>query len=175
MAHVNDGNNYWTRRTKHGRNKAFESADALWARCCEYFEWVEKNPLWESKVVSYQGEGTLVEVPKMRAMTIEGLCLFIGITRETWNQYRREGSGFSDVAHDVDNIIREQKFTGASADLLNANIIARDLGLMDGHKHEMTGADGGPIQTEERNAGDVARRIAFLLAKGVKETGNADD
>lgn len=34
---------------------------------------------------------------------------------------------------------------------------------------EMTGKDGGPIQTEELGAKDIARRVAFLLAKGVKD------
>jgi hypothetical protein len=33
---------------------------------------------------------------------------------------------------------------------------------------EHTGADGGPIQTEELGDTDRARRIAFLLQKGLK-------
>ena len=31
----------------------------------------------------------------------------------------------------IDSIIRTQKFEGAAADLFNANIISRDLGLVD--------------------------------------------
>jgi hypothetical protein len=69
-------------------------------------------------------------VPHMRAMTISGLCIFLGITTETWGQYRKL-EDFSDITHEADEIIRTQKFEGASADLLNANIIARDLGLKD--------------------------------------------
>lgn len=37
--------------------------------------------------------------------------------------------GFSDVTSRAEDIIYDQKFSGAAADLLNANIIARDLGL----------------------------------------------
>ena len=48
----------------------------------------------------------------------------------------------------MDEIIRTQKFEGASADLLNPNIIARDLGLAD--KSELTGAGGGAIETVTR-------------------------
>jgi hypothetical protein len=33
-------------------------------------------------------------------------------------------------------VIYEQKFTGAAADLLNPNIIARDLGLADKQDHQ---------------------------------------
>jgi hypothetical protein len=36
-------------------------------------------------------------------------------------------------------------------------------------EHEHTGANGGPIQTEERAPRDVARLIAFALAAGLKE------
>jgi poly(A) polymerase Pap1 len=50
---------------------------------------------------------------------------------------------FSTVITDIEKTIYTQKFQGASADLLNANIIARDLGLSD--KTELTGKDGKPL------------------------------
>jgi hypothetical protein len=34
---------------------------------------------------------------------------------------------------------------------------------------EITGKDGGPIQTEEMSPNDLARRIAFTLANGLKK------
>ena len=34
---------------------------------------------------------------------------------------------------------------------------------------EITGADGGPVQTEEMSTMEIARRVAFLLAKAGKE------
>jgi hypothetical protein len=40
----------------------------------------------------------------------------------------------------VEDAIFRQKFEGASADLLNANIIARDLGLAD--KKDLSSTDG---------------------------------
>ncbi len=75
------GNRFWEARSSHGRNPKFESPEALWAACCEYFEWADDNPLWEGKVFSYQGEIIKANVPKMRAMTISGLCTFLDITR----------------------------------------------------------------------------------------------
>ena len=50
------GNQFWKARTKHGRNKLFADAETLWDACCEYFQWVEDNPLWEAKYTQYQGE-----------------------------------------------------------------------------------------------------------------------
>lgn len=82
------GNRFWEARSSHGRNPKFESPEALWAACCEYFEWVEANPLWEMKAFSYQGEVIQEPIAKMRAMTITGLTLFIDVTLETWRTYR---------------------------------------------------------------------------------------
>ena len=124
------GNQFWKARTKHGRDKLFASADALWESCCEYFQWVEDNPLWEMKVTQYQGEVVNMPVPKMRAMTIGGLCIFLDIDETTWRAWR-EQEDFSTVIQKAERTIYNQKLTGAAADLLNANIIARDLGLAD--------------------------------------------
>jgi hypothetical protein len=38
---------------------------------------------------------------------------------------------------------------------------------------ELTGKDGGPIQTEDLSQNDLARRIAFVLAQGVKNKDQA--
>lgn len=132
------GNQFWRLRTKHGRDKLFSSAAKLWEACVEYFVAVEANPLIENKV----SNGFIVRVPKIRAMTIGGLCIFLDIGRSTWDDYKNKEqyADFSEVITRVEEIIRDQKFGGAAADLLNANIIARDLGLAEKHIQEDTGA-----------------------------------
>jgi hypothetical protein len=140
------GNQFWKARSSHGRSPIFAGPAELWEACCEYFEWSESNPLWEDKLVTFQGAATHEPVAKMRAMTLEGLYIFLDITRQTWNDYRTR-EGFPTVVTRVEEIIRTQKFQGAAADLLNPNIIARDLGLAD--KSELTGKDGGPIQVSK--------------------------
>ena len=124
------GNQFWKARTKHGRDRLFASADALWEACCEYFEWVEANPLWEDKVFCQGGEIIHGEIIKPRPMTIGGLCIFLGIARSTWAEWANT-EDFSEVTTRAEEIIRDQKFAGAAAELFNANIIARDLGLSD--------------------------------------------
>lgn len=140
------GNQFWKVRSSHGRSPIFACPADLWEACCEYFEWSESNPLWEDKLVTFQGAATHEPVAKMRAMTLEGLCIFLDIGRQTWNDYRTK-EDFPVVVTRVEEIIRTQKFQGAAADLLNPNIIARDLGLAD--KSELTGKDGGPIQVRK--------------------------
>lgn len=122
------GNRFWEQRSSHGRSPIFKTSEDLWAACLEYFEWIEANPLYEDKIISFQGVATHEPVAKMRAMTISGLCIFLDISLQTWTQYRQK-QDFTEITSRVDEIIRTQKFQGAAADLLNPNIIARDLGL----------------------------------------------
>lgn len=39
------GNRFWEARSSHGAKPKFEKADDLWSACCEYFDWVDNNPL----------------------------------------------------------------------------------------------------------------------------------
>lgn len=137
------GNRFWEERSSHGRAPIFASPDQLWEACCEYFAWIDDNPLYEAKPFAFQGVVTVTNLAKMRAMTVSGLCIFLDISVRTWAEYR-ERQDFTPITTRVDEIIRTQKFQGAAADLLNANIIARDLGLAE--KQEHAGPDGGPIQ-----------------------------
>ena len=54
----------------------------------------------------------------------------VEISFQTFQDYRAR-EGFIDITSKIENVIKTQKFVGAAADLLNANIIARDLGLTD--------------------------------------------
>lgn len=117
----------------------------LWEKALQYFEWYEENPLYESKVFNYQGDIVTAEIPKMRAMTEVSFCLFAGIDRKTFLNYK-SGEGYQDffpIANQISQIIYSQKFEGAAAEFLNANLIARELGLAD--KSEHTGKDGEPL------------------------------
>ena len=125
------GNRFWEARSSHGRNPKFETAEMLEDAIRQYFEWNESNPLYEAKLVSFQGVSTVEKLPKLRAMTIAAMCTYIGITDETWREWRQSRSDFSSVIAWAESTIYRQKFEGASADLLNPNIIARDLGLAD--------------------------------------------
>jgi hypothetical protein len=135
------GNQFWKARSSHGRKPIWEDPEVLREACLEYVQWVEDNPLGEA--ITYQGEVMSEPVPKMRAMTIGGMCVFLGIIQETWQEYRKK-DGFTVVTREIDEIIRMQKFEGAAAGMLNPNIIARDLGLID--KKELGSDPDRPIR-----------------------------
>lgn len=129
------GNDYYKLRSKDGRDLIFETPEALSNACNEYFSWCLSNPLMETvvqkiKINRDEEEIRLVEVPKMRAFTIQGLCNYIDISVKGFNLYE-EREDFIPVTTRARQIIYNQKFEGAASGFLNANIIARDLGLVD--------------------------------------------
>jgi hypothetical protein len=123
-------NQFWKARSKHGRNLIWDNPDLMLEACTEYFQWVADHPLMEVKAFASKEGVMLEELPKMRAMTIQGLCIFLGIGSSTWSDYKAKDD-FSAIVSYVEDVIRTQKFEGSAAGFLNSNIIARDLGLKD--------------------------------------------
>ncbi len=142
-------NKFWEMRSSHGRQPKFKTPADLMAACEEYFDWVQANPLNEHKQYHFQGNIVNSVMAKMRAMTVKGMCIFLGISRSTWDSYCERDNdseqGFLDITTRVREIIDTQKFEGAAADLLNPNIIARDLGLKDTNSHEHSGSVATPV------------------------------
>lgn len=124
------GNKFWELRSKHGRDKLFKTPKLLWEAACEYFEWCEKNPFQEDNLVTFQGGATHEATDKMRPFTLHGLCLYLNCNTAYFRQFKTNCSkGFSTVIANIEEVIYNQKFSGAASGFFNANIIARDLGL----------------------------------------------
>ena len=129
------GNQYWKLAHDWKKPRKYEP-NKLLDKAIEYAIWCEDNPLYELKVF---GTGIEMKVPKMRAMTIQGFCLFANMNSSTWYEYEKQEAYSQIIAH-AKSLFYSQKFEGAAADLLNANIIARELGLRE--HNELTGAGG---------------------------------
>lgn len=145
------GNQFWKIRSKHGRDKLFATPELLWEAACEYFEWCDKNPFLEDniEVLKVNGIGDEVKrVPleKMRPYTLQGLCGYLDCATSYFRQFksaeRENGEDFVAIITRIEEIIYNQKFSGAASGFLNPNIIARDLGLTDkvdnNHSGEVT-------------------------------------
>jgi len=128
-----------------GRPPLFGTPEQMYAACCKYFEWVAANPLFENKVFQFQGAIVDGQIEKPRAMTIGAMCIFLGCSRDAWEQYRKREE-FVDVCALVDAIIYQQKFELAAADLLNVQLIARDLNLREKQEINHT-SDGSAMPT----------------------------
>lgn len=138
------GNKFWKLRTKHGPDALIADPQTLREACEEYFEWVENNPLVEEKVGFYEGNPARADCAKMRAMTIDGLSIFLGIVPRTWRKWRDEREDLIPVIEWAETVMKNQKFCGAASGLLNHHIIARDLGLHDIRAIQNLDADGEP-------------------------------
>lgn len=156
------GNQFYLFQSSFGCKPRF-TPESLWAGAVEYFNWALNNPLLDLRPFVLKGEIVIAEIPKPRALTVGGLCIFIDISMQCWSEYKTR-AGFEDVTSKISEVIRTQKFEGAAVDIFNAAIVMRDLGLTD--KTELTGKDGGPIKTEEvTDDAARARALAGFLAR----------
>lgn len=130
--------------------------DKLWDSAQEYFNWCDENPIitieqskmpqrLDSKMVKElkpaQIKGfmkQLVELPKQRAYSVEGLCIFLNISDETYFNYSKtEGyETYFGVCQRIKRIIDNQYFEGGMAGTFNANIVTRKLGLVEKQQTE---------------------------------------
>lgn len=124
------GNQFWKMRSKHGRDRIFQTPEILLEACYEYFEYTDSRK-W-SKTDWVGKDAIQVERETSVPYTITGMCIFLGVNSVYWAQFKKAApSEFSKVITHVEEIIYSQKFEGASVGAFNANIIARDLGLAD--------------------------------------------
>ncbi len=135
------GNEFWKLRSRHGRDKLFATPELMKEAASEYFQWCEDNPFIETKpmVVSNGANAgssiEMVEIPIKRPFTIQGLCRYLNCGTSYFREFKsnppKDSLDFLTIIAEIEEMIYEQKFSGAASGFFNANIIARDLGLRD--------------------------------------------
>lgn len=148
----------------------FPDGESIIAAAIEYLEWNTENPIFTEVVTSYQGAVTKTKVAKFRAPTVRAFRMRNGIDSDVWSRWRQMDPVRRGAALWVDDLIFTMKFEAAAAELINPNIAARALGL--GDRQELSGPNGGPIQTEEMSARDI---LADRLARLGKTYGQGED
>jgi hypothetical protein len=130
-------NEFWKLRSKHGRDKLFATPALLEEAAYEYFAWCQANPWIRIDVRGKDNEE--VRLPTARPFTIKGLCLYCDASEQFWRTFKASEAAkdFLAVITRIEEIIYTQKFEGAVVGAFNANIISRDLGLVD--KKELSG------------------------------------
>ncbi len=152
---------FWGRGFRPDTRNEEITPEQLFEQAVEYFKWVDAHPLKEQALFHYKGMVKSHSADKMRPYTRKGLATFLGVTEQTllnWKAYPH----LTEVMEFIEQIIYTQKFEGAAANLLNGNIISRELGLAD--KREVTGKDGGPLELETNPRDVLADRLAALSA-----------
>lgn len=105
----------------------------LWDESIKYFEWCNENP-WMKKETTNKGDRKEVkEMPTQRPYTIQGLCRFLNITAQTFENYSN-AKGYEtyfEITRAIRDVIQNNQLEGAIVGTYQSNIIARMLGLSD--------------------------------------------
>lgn len=111
-----------------GRPPQYDDPADLQADVFAYLEWVDKNPLWETKAF---GTGLVCKVPKKRYPTASGCALFCGVAPRTWRSWKSPDNQLRDVVEHAEEMMLQIKMEGAASGFFNSTIVARDVGLKD--------------------------------------------
>ena len=110
--------------------------------------------------------------------TVVGLSLALGVNTDTIYDWAKQEDKqeFSDILTRVKNFQHEILVNRGLIGEFNPAITKMMLtkhGYSD--KQEITGKDGGAIETKDLSGNDVARRLAFALAKGMQQGDSSDE
>lgn len=137
------GNQFW-RLAKYPGRPPMYTAETLWAKFVEYMEFnSEQGWSKEDYIRSGPGAGEKVYLNTPNPPSIGAFALFCGMTRSGFDEmYRTAKDGKKDpemeaiIAH-VKETIMQLQIDGASANIFNANIVARVTGLAEKKEIDM--------------------------------------
>ena len=150
-----------------------DTPEALWEVAMEYFRDVRNNDRRNPQLTK---DGDKTDLPLVRPFTINGLCIYLGITSEKWRDIRSPVSAnfredLSTVISKIEDIIHNDKYEGAATNQYNSNVMVRDLGLAE--KTELTGGDGGPMEVMNADVRTFTSRISRIQSR-VAERGDGE-
>lgn len=121
--------------SKRGRKRIFGSPNELWEAAKEYFD--ETSSQYYEKNDFKGRDATEVKYKIQRPFLLSGLCLYLGVNVQYFNQFEASIKGrdddesieFSSVITRIRQIITSQKIEGALVGAYNHNLTARLEGL----------------------------------------------
>jgi len=126
------GNQWWKLRSKHGRDRLFESPELLWESACEYFQWCDENPWLAVKSGTNSSGSFYEEKPTERPYSLAGWFVYIGCSDNWLREFKKVcDKDFLRVIEQIELTIQKQQWEGATVGAFKENIIARTLGLQD--------------------------------------------
>ena len=118
-----------------GHRKAIGTPTELFELFIEFKKWIFSEPIMKAEFNAKVGD--IVYIPLQRPLTWSRFDTWIadkGIIEDLEDYRQNRDDRYSDYGGIITRINREMKankFEGASVGIFNANIIARDLGLVD--------------------------------------------
>lgn len=132
---MEQGQQLWQKVSNPGRPRKFETSYDLWTAACEYFKWMDENPIIKHDPTVVNKEIIDHPVKLKRPYTWASLCVYLNVGQGFFRQFKTQkelpDENFSAVISKIEEIMFAQKFEGAAVGEFNANIISRELGLAD--------------------------------------------
>lgn len=139
----------------------------------QYFQWVDDNPWMKAEAIkSGDLAGTIINVPTVRPYTEIGFCVFHDLGQrylyeleETLSSKERPTKSERELSTILTRARAKcynQKFEGATVGAFNANIIARDLGLVD--KKDIDHKTDGESLNKQLSMDEAQERIKELMS-----------
>lgn len=140
------GNEFWKLRKDLSETGKKLTPEQILTKAQEYITRCATDPL---KQQDFRGKDIVeVSLNKMRAMSLEGLYFYLDISKDTWQNWKKDSKYLAIITR-VENLMFTYNFEGASANLLNQNIIAKKLGLVDKKELEHKGLNLGKAYEEQ--------------------------
>ena len=148
------GNQFWKKRSKHGRDKIITDPQCLADAADEYFQWCVDNPIIE---IDFRGKDlSRVEIPHPRVFKKGEFSRFCHVAQwRTIEELRKDHDDFPQIITRIEGIIADQKYTYAVVGMFNSTIVSRDLGLTD--------------KTETEHSGEIRQVSTFLLPDNTRD------
>ena len=134
-----------------GQPKKFSTPEQAWDEFLNYVAWCKVNPIERVDVCkSGDNAGLQIHANVPRPYTMEGVYNYLNINAETFRNY--EGRGTKDPKSYTEYVetfiriritVRQQKLEGALAGNYHANLVAKELGLVE---HVDVKSDGEAIK-----------------------------
>jgi len=126
------GNDFWRNRSRHGVEAIFTSPKLLLEAAQEYFDWCQNNPIYKAEWKGFK----IVNVPMMRPVTLGAFALYCGVNDVYFSQFEhtktyKGNEDFAKALGSIKQYIYEHKYNGGMVGLFNANLVLRDLGLVE--------------------------------------------
>ncbi len=153
----------YTNRGCDGEELIYQQPKDLLSQAYKYFDWCNDNP-WHKQELIKSGTraGELIGIPIIRPYTLEGLCVFCGISTGTFCHYE-EREDFVAVTTHLQEIIRQNQIEGECIGAYNTAVINKIQGLAD--KQEVNMPTGLTINVISPEAKDNLEALKESLSK----------
>jgi hypothetical protein len=170
------GNQLWKLRTKHGRDKLFNSGALLREEAIKYFDWCDRHPWLKSELVKYKGDYEEAEVPLGRPYTMDGLTVYLGVSggyfraaksnivdKRERGRANAEDLDVLDAIEWIEQVVRTQQVEGAAVGVFNTNLVARLNGIADNVNQNNTGDAVLRVTVRDQETADNLDALEDLL------------